>query len=111
MATKKTVTLVDDLDGSSTAAETVTFNLDGVDYEIDLTVKHAKQIRSEFKPWVEAGRRTGGRRRTAASAASTPREVEPAALRQWARENGYEVSPRGRVPDIIVAAHAAAHNS
>lgn len=109
MAMKRTVTLVDDIDGSSAAAETVTFNLDGVDYEIELTVKHAKQIRSAFKPWVEAGRRAGGRRRTVPT--STTRELEPAMLRDWARKNGYEVSPRGRLSKSIVEAYAAANGA
>ena len=38
MAQKVQVLLVDDIDGG-TADETVTFGLDGVTYEIDLTVR------------------------------------------------------------------------
>ena len=39
MAQKVQVLLVDDVDGA-TAEETVTFSLDGVSYEIDLTAAH-----------------------------------------------------------------------
>ncbi|MGA9748848.1 MAG: Lsr2 family protein, partial [Nocardioides sp.] len=44
MAQRVHVVLVDDLDGSD-ADETVTFGLDGVDYEIDLTDAHAAALR------------------------------------------------------------------
>ena len=63
MAKKVTVTLVDDFDGEGAADETVEFGLDGVSYEIDLSAKNAAKLRNELKPWLEAGRRVGGRRR------------------------------------------------
>ena len=44
MAQKVQVLLVDDIDGG-TADETVTFGLDGVTYEIDLTSGHASELR------------------------------------------------------------------
>ena len=61
MAKKVTVTLVDDFDGEGAADETVEFGLDGVSYEIDLSAKNAAKLRNELKPWLEAGRRVGGR--------------------------------------------------
>ncbi len=47
MAQKVQVTLVDDLDGSS-ADETLTFGLDGVVYEIDLSKSNAKKFRDSL---------------------------------------------------------------
>ena len=44
MAKKVTVTLVDDFDGDGPADETVEFSIDGVSYEIDLSVKNAKRL-------------------------------------------------------------------
>src|SRR4051794_6191129 len=44
MAQRVNVVLVDDIDGSD-AAETVTFGLDGVQYEIDLSDGHADELR------------------------------------------------------------------
>lgn len=115
MAKKVTVTLVDDFDGEGPADETVEFSIDGVSYEIDLSGRNAQKLRDEFKPWIEAGRRVGGRRRGRPGAAapgvrgrgSIDRE-QSAAIREWARRNGHKVSTRGRIPaDIIEAFHAA----
>ncbi|MBU3706125.1 MAG: Lsr2 family protein [Mycobacterium sp.] len=113
MAKKVTVTLVDDFDGEGPADETVEFSIDGVSYEIDLSVKNAQKLRNEFKPWVEAGRRVGGRRRgRPAGGAGRGRpgidREQSAAIREWARRNGHKVSTRGRIPaDVIEAFHAA----
>jgi hypothetical protein len=112
MAKKVTVTLVDDFDGEGSADETVEFSLDGVSYEIDLSSKNAQKLRNELKPWLEAGRRVGGRRRGRTAPpgrgrASIDRE-QSAAIRDWARRNGHKVSTRGRIPaEIIDAFHAA----
>jgi Lsr2 len=112
MAKKVTVTLVDDFDGDGAADETVEFGLDGVTYEIDLSSKNAKKLRDDLKLWVEKGRRVGGRRRGGRSTvtgrrASIDRE-QSAAIREWARRNGHNVSTRGRIPaDVIDAFHAA----
>ena len=112
MAKKVTVTLVDDFDGEATADETVEFALDGVTYEIDLSSKNATKLRNDLKQWVEAGRRVGGRRRGRAAAPARGRGVidreQSAAIREWARRNGHNVSTRGRIPaDVIDAFHAA----
>jgi hypothetical protein len=111
MATRTTVLLEDDLDGG-TADETVTFGVDGAAYEIDLSTKNATKLRQALAAFVNAGRRTGRVSR------STPRNGVPrqssgsdqdsAAIRVWARENGYEVSERGRIPAIVRAAYRSA---
>ncbi|MCV7330653.1 histone-like nucleoid-structuring protein Lsr2 [Mycobacterium cookii] len=111
MAKKVTVTLVDDFDGEGAADETVEFGLDGVTYEIDLSGKNATKLRNDLKQWVEAGRRVGGRRRgrtsTGRGRGAIDRE-QSAAIRDWARRNGHNVSTRGRIPaDVIDAFHAA----
>ena len=114
MAKKVTVTLVDDFDGAGPADETVEFSIYGVSYEIDLSGPNAQKLRDEFKPWIEAGRRVGGRRRGRPSAAPNGRvravidREQSSAIREWARRNGHKVSTRGRIPaDIIEAFHAA----
>ncbi len=111
MAKKVTVTLVDDFDGEGNADETVEFGLDGITYEIDLTTKNAAKLRADLKKWIDSGRRVGGRRRSRAAVAggrgSIDRE-QSAAIRDWARRNGHNVSTRGRIPaDVIDAFHAA----
>jgi uncharacterized protein YaeQ len=110
MAKKVTVSFVDDLDGKITADETVAFTLDGVTYEIDLSTKNAKKLRAAVQPWIEAGRRVRGRRRSSAVAASrtTIAPRESAAIRVWARSHGYQVASRGRIPAGVVDAFRAA---
>ena len=46
MAQKVNIVLVDDLDGTE-ATETVTFGLDGVSYEIDLSAANATRLRDD----------------------------------------------------------------
>ena len=105
MAQKVNVQLIDDVDGTE-AVETLTFGLDGVQYEIDLNEKNAGKLRKAFEPWVGNARRSGGRRRTGRGA---PRSSgEAAKIREWARSQGYEVSDRGRVPAEIREAYAKA---
>ena len=45
MAQRIHVTLIDDLDNTSEADETVRFGLDGKEYSIDLSKKNAKALR------------------------------------------------------------------
>jgi hypothetical protein len=102
VAQKVQVLLVDDIDGGE-ADETVTFALDGKTYEIDLTTANADKLRGLLEPYVKGGRRTGGRAsggRGKARAASGGSQ-DTAQIRAWAKENGYEVNDRGRVPASI----------
>jgi len=110
MVKKVTVSLLDDLDGKA-ADETVQFALDGVSYEIDLSEKNAKKLRSELEDWVTAGRRTGGsrRRRGVRSASASIDRTESAAIREWARKSGHEIAKRGRIPVEVIDAYRAAH--
>ena len=60
MAQKVQVLLLDDIDGSE-AAETVSFSLDGVAYEIDLSADNARALRDSIAHWVGHARRTAVR--------------------------------------------------
>jgi hypothetical protein len=111
---KTQVILVDDIDGSE-ADETVTFALDGVTYEIDLNSAHASELRDAFGTWVGHARkqqgRAGGGRSTGGGGARRGRtdKAQLAKVREWARENGYTVSDRGRIPGNVLEAFQAAH--
>jgi hypothetical protein len=110
MAQRVNVVLVDDIDGSE-AAETVTFALDGVDYEIDLSDKHAGELRNALSLYVGHARRTGGRRKSGrrSSASSSTGDASAADIRAWARENGWDVPERGRVSAEVREAYSAAN--
>src|SRR3954465_9124702 len=60
MAQKVQVILVDDVDGGE-ATETVSFALDGVSYEIDVSEPNATKLRDALAPGVGHARRLGGR--------------------------------------------------
>lgn len=103
MAQKVKIILIDDIDGSD-ATETINFSLENVNYEIDLNDEHAAELRESFNKWITHGRRVAARRgrRGAARPAGSS---DAAKIRQWARENGYEVSERGRVSAEIREAY------
>ncbi|SMD27179.1 histone-like nucleoid-structuring protein Lsr2 [Kibdelosporangium aridum] len=113
MAQKVLVQLIDDLDGTtSDDITTVTFGLEGVTYEIDLTEKNAAKLRNQLGDFVDHARRTGGRVKRGTS----PKALAPAgnreqtkAIRDWARQNGFELSDRGRIPSNVIEAFEAAH--
>jgi Lsr2 len=113
MARKVETTLVDDMTGDA-AAETVSFGLDGVEFEIDLSANNAGVLRDILADYADAGRKVG--KRTAVSNSRSRRSVTPrgnrertAAIRAWAREAGHQVSDRGRISADIAKAFEEAH--
>jgi hypothetical protein len=108
MAQRVNVVLVDDLDGSD-AVETVSFALDGVGYDIDLSNKHAGDLRKALALYVGHARRTGGRRKSGKRSASSGGGTSAAEIRAWARDNGWDVPERGRVAAEVREAYNSAH--
>ena len=109
MAQKVQVILVDDIDGGP-AEETVSFSLDGVSYEIDLSGANATKLRDSFAPYVGTARRVGGR--SSAGRGRTRKgsgDNRTAQIREWARANGHNVSDRGRISADVQAAYDKAH--
>jgi len=106
MARTTKVILTDDIDGPP-ADETVSFSLDGVSYEIDLTGDNAARLRDAFAPWVGAGRRTGGRTSRSGARKARTAASENTEIRNWAREAGHKVSDRGRIPTHLIEAYHA----
>ena len=105
MAQRVTVEMTDDIDGTE-AAETIAFGVDGTAYEIDLSVKNAAKMRQVFGRYVEHARRTTGGRRSGRS--HRDRHRSPA-VREWAKQQGIEVSERGRIPASVVSQYEQAH--
>jgi len=116
MAQKVTVQLVDDLDDSPITpgdGRTVEFAFDGSTYEIDLSNDNVDKFREAISDYVAAARKVSGRRTGSTGAPkSAPKRgnsEELAKVREWAKENGYEVSSRGRISTQVQEAYAAAH--
>jgi hypothetical protein len=102
MAQKVVTELTDDIDGSE-AVETVRFGYQGRQYEIDLNRKNFDRLAKALAPFIEHGRavRADGRKRRRGGAGAT-QAADTKTIRRWAREQGLQVSERGRIPAEIV---------
>src|ERR1700744_1408865 len=112
VAQKITTLFIDDIDGGA-AEGTVRFALDGTEYEIDLNAKHSEELRSALGKYVNHARKVGGTARRGGRVAGRPGRAAGAAvhtteIRTWARETGYDIKDRGRVPADLVAKWQAA---
>lgn len=118
MAQKVLVQLVDDLDGTaSESIETVSFGLDGVQYEIDLAPENSANLRDSVASYVQSARRVSGRvKRGAGKPTSTPSapavdREQTRAIREWARQQGHDLADRGRIPGHVIQAFDEAHSA
>lgn len=117
MAQKVVTLYTDDLTGEESAdISTHTILVDGAGVEIDLTSDSHDKLMEALKPFLNAGgaRRVRGgiagtarkgRARTAVAAAGH----DASDIRAWAKENGYVVSDRGRVPASVKEAYESAN--
>lgn len=100
MATRTTVLLVDDVDGGE-ADETITFAIDGVEYEIDVSEDHATELRNSFEVWREAARRIGGRQTPRGSLRPVSRELKRTVLPD--ARPGFSVQERKSMQKFAIA--------
>jgi len=111
MAQKTLIQLVDDLDGTALTdgeGKTVSFALEGISYEIDLSETHLDELTEALAPYVKAGRKVSGRKSAARSSGSKSDPAELQKIRDWAGENGHAVSSRGRISTAVRDAYNAA---
>jgi hypothetical protein len=109
MAQKHIVQLIDDLDQGE-AEETVTFGLDGANYEIDLSAKNAAGLRDALAEYVAHARRASRGARPAGGPARRGRSArgdreQTQAIREWARKNGFKIGEKGRIPANVLDAY------
>lgn len=109
---KVETTIVCDITGEP-GARTVTFAVDGAEYEIDLVADTENELRSSLAGFVESARPvkgTRGQRRQTRSLGTGPATMDPAqrkAIRRWAQEQGHPVGDRGRIPQSVTDAYHA----
>ncbi len=118
MAQKTIVTLVDDLTGEEAEhISTVEFALDGMAYELDLSEENSTRLHDALSGYVKAGRKIGGRRRSAPRLGRAIKSTGGAAgynretlrsIREWAKKNGHNVSDRGRLSAKVLQAWGTA---
>lgn len=119
MAKRTVVQYYDDLDGSPIDIDdlhTVEWAWLGVDYVIDTGTTNLERIEAgevSVATLLSKSTRVGGRRRSTApkyrrsNAASAATEVDGSVteVRGWAREQGYDIGIRGRIPKEIMDAY------
>jgi|SRR5271165_1012602 len=113
----KKVIIVDDIDGTEgDGIVTHRFSLGSDFYEIDLCPQNLLSLRAALEPFVSAGRRvrSGNRRKPEPaprqegnSALDFPRQ-QRLAIRNWARDHGYDVAERGTFSQEVLAAYREA---
>ena len=109
MAQRVQVQLLDDITGEE-ASETVTFGLDGVLYEIDLTAENANRLREDLSIYLDKGRKVRGRAGSFQQRSKAVSRDETHRIREWAEKNGYSPSSRGRISNSIIEAYQAARS-
>src|SRR4051794_2197041 len=120
MAKRTIEVLTDDIDGTELKdrdGQSLTFSVGGARYEIDLSQKNVDKFFNALTPYMENGRKVSGRRPQAAPAATASTTGKTAArtdkeqlqaIRDWARDQGLDVSSRGRISKQIMDAYSAA---
>ncbi|WP_119697591.1 histone-like nucleoid-structuring protein Lsr2 [Microbacterium halotolerans] len=107
MATRYIV--VSDLSGEY-EAESVRVGFDGTWYELDATESERVELEKTLRPYLQVGRKsTSTSSRTPTARVVPPmRHRERAAIREWARGQGFTIADRGRIPYRIWRAYQEA---
>ncbi|QPP10287.1 Lsr2 family protein [Streptomyces bathyalis] len=113
MAQRVVTLLIDDLSGEESEDVTnVQFSVAGTDFEIDLNDKNHGEFMNALAPYMKNGRRIKRSRKAGKGPGRAPSaggSNETAKIREWAKEQGFEVNERGRVPATVREAYEKAH--
>lgn len=114
MAKRQIIQIIDDLDGTvleEGEGVTIRFEIRGRSYDIDLSDDNAKKLEEALAPFIAVATPVSSSAKADGSRAvrSLSKREDLAAVRAWARQNGHEVSERGRVAASILEAYDAAH--
>jgi hypothetical protein len=105
--------LIDDLSGEELEnGETIQFAWKHTTYEVDLSDENAEAFQRTIAPWIAISRRIGGRvpKAHALQPDRGPAVIDSAqraSIREWANEQGFTVSKRGRISQDILDAYQA----
>jgi hypothetical protein len=108
--------IYDDFTGEDDpTVQRVTLSLDGREVELDLGENSRSVLAATLEPYFEAGSpvtrrrasKNGHRSRTGTGKAG--KAAGNAAIREWAWKQGYDISEKGRIPQEVRDAYAAAH--
>lgn len=101
MAVKST--LVDDLDGQTEGAETVTLSLNDKAIEIDLAKVNIDKLERALAPYFDKGREVVKKKAQGTNG-------ESAKMRAWLKANGHpNLSDKGKIPGELQEKYNQAH--
>ncbi|WP_459612871.1 histone-like nucleoid-structuring protein Lsr2 [Corynebacterium urogenitale] len=112
MARQEVTQYFDDIDNSPLAEEevqVVDFTIDGVEYTMDLGPKNKQVFDEVLAPYIKAARRVSKSSSRGKSSAGSSSAVRNKLIREWALNNGLEVSKRGRIAADVVEKFNKAH--
>lgn len=97
--------------GEVEAVGTMEITIDGERRKLDLCAEHLAELRRTMRPWLRQAT-SGGTSRPAAKAGKstakrTVRATDAAEVRAWAKQNGWKLPARGRIPTAVREAFAA----
>lgn len=108
MARREITQYFDDLDNSpltDNEVNSIRFSVDGNHYILDLSEKNAAAFRSAMEPWITAAHPAPASTPARSASRQTSSAKRSRAIREWAREEGIEVSDRGKIPARVVEAY------
>lgn len=104
------IAVIDDFDGKPLPEDTTPVRLthDGKTYELYLSDANRKKLVDTLDKFTKNAQPVTAPRRGRTKSRSSSSSTDFAAIREWAKENGHEVSSRGRIrSDVVEAYHAA----
>jgi len=102
------IRVLDDLDKTTEAAETLPLGLRGQWYELDLGAENLRRLEEFLGPYLKAGRRIGEPLHTApVRGGSYPAQRQlKAEMRAWGKDNGWpDLEPGGYIPKPLREAY------
>lgn len=93
------------------ADESVELTIDGKAYRLDLTTDEARELRGTIASYTDKGERLSTEEaiKSLKPGNNTRARKERARIREWARENGYDIGDRGRISQTVYDAYYAAN--
>lgn len=109
MAQVQRIEFVDDWDGKPIEIadlNQVTFAVDGIEYRLELRPANFDRFMKDMTKWTSKAAKVGKAGRVKVPPKRNPqRGIKLAEIREWAKDNGYEVSDRGRLPAEVESAY------
>ena len=110
----KVVVVCDRHRGEVEAVGTMEIAIDGERRKLDLCAEHLAELRRTMRPWLRQAAtaapktRSRGAAKKRGSSSRAARSSDAAEVRAWARDNGWDIPARGRIPNDVREAFSAA---